>query len=714
MAMIYTIEQLQRVAPVVLSRLREMADLPAYGTVAGQAVASLFFEELGHPVRGPVNDIDVFVNCNMPRTMRGLPELDASKRSDPPRRHIQTAVHYDKLVEEDSPYAWQKFIAMRASTLIMRTYQAGLVNYTLISNPAVAGHALGHGDAISHSIVDGFDMNMVGVGINLETGNVAACDEFIEFLQTSKIKIKTCNTPVHSMIRLASKIESGQITGATCDFLAQRRMLELAIAAHSEASGVLNGHDLPLGFGGGKYLALYRKHAHMLPPIAEKVFKGGGKGEPYTVYGFDVQVSPTPSEQHMLDLIDRITKRQDAEVSRTLLGSRFPALFDLFSHTAAGLSDETLSRRRALEAAAREDADLPSLIKGVLEALGRSYFTRPLDGMDDDGVLVFFFGHEAGMSEQGAIAAQDAWEKLSATERMVFASMNDWGADQLMDRHVNPDRFWDNVLRNEVNAIRVIRILLSTPTEGQGKESQALLMDIASRIEKMGMPGSSTAWDVLHIIDFSKFKYASSIMEEAMTEFVEKMTSLACKRWPEDHSGFPPESRAKLLALRALLGGGLSEGDWSDMDVDARIRFLDRLAVQWGTGLIQGKPAMRMIQLVEDMTRSMDVDQLLSSNGKLIHLMLRLGMASTLDKLLVDQVGDHPVLDAFLSDARSTYAKSSFGLVAGEWHRYHLHVHQNDEDGSAPAERAMIEALIVKRKSHRQGPVPPSRPRSRI
>ena len=197
-----TRSDIQRVAPKVLARLADMASVPTSGTVAGQAVASLMYEELGLDVRGPINDIDVFVDINMPRELRGKSaERQVSKVVRQKTAQAGSAIHSEK-----DGYGHIKFIAMRTTLKIAHTYRAGLINYTLVSDnnqrtstrhywKDPSAHPNPHPDKMSQDIVDGFDLNLVSVGINLASGAAVCSDEFLEFCNTRIIKAQTANTP---------------------------------------------------------------------------------------------------------------------------------------------------------------------------------------------------------------------------------------------------------------------------------------------------------------------------------------------------------------------------------------------------------------------------------------------------------------------------------------------------------------------------------------
>lgn len=184
----------------------------------------MFFEELGLKVRGPINDVDVFVSVTLPAAHRGVTHSQTNlEYYDTHHVHHQTAQHTNTF--DCFGYDHVNFICARNSVHILRTYRDGLRNFTLINHLNVKNGGA-HSVDVSQDLVDGFDLNLVGVGINLHETTIVASDCFIEFINSHDIKVVTCNTPAHTLIRLAKKVYGGQIAGATCDYNRQRTMLE--------------------------------------------------------------------------------------------------------------------------------------------------------------------------------------------------------------------------------------------------------------------------------------------------------------------------------------------------------------------------------------------------------------------------------------------------------------------------------------------------------
>lgn len=264
-----TYDDIVAATPNVLKRLNELTVLPEHGTVAGQAVASLFYDELNIGVSGPINDIDIFVSLNLPPEQRGVVYTGKTKNV----RTNRTASHITSMVTEGDEYSGMKFICARSNVTILRTYQDGLRNFTLINHDECGSVGEQTVD-VSYDIVRGFDLNLVGVGIHLKSGTAVVTPDFLEFLNHKTMKVVTCNTPTHTLIRLAKKAHSGEFSGTHCDFNEQRSMIETHLELINRNPGTfLNIGKTVLGVG-EKYRALALTYAQYLPPLKRQEYSG--------------------------------------------------------------------------------------------------------------------------------------------------------------------------------------------------------------------------------------------------------------------------------------------------------------------------------------------------------------------------------------------------------------------------------------------------------
>lgn len=267
----------QQVAPRVLQRLKDLAALPSHGVVAGQSVATLVYEELGLPIAGPLNDIDVFVSSNLPASERGVVYTNdghkIKKRKSSFTQWKSTTASKRKITGdsgEENDYKYLNIIGQRGAISVLRTYRRDLLNYTLVE-----GEGMGPGGFVNvqvgQGLVNGFDLNCVAVGIDLYTGRLVCTDDFVEFLNTHQLKPQSYHTPGYTLIRLAKKIFGDQMEGVTCDFEKEKDILlcgselqQQGIWRHSRDSGHLYTF-------GPKYVEILKPFAQHLPAMVESV-----------------------------------------------------------------------------------------------------------------------------------------------------------------------------------------------------------------------------------------------------------------------------------------------------------------------------------------------------------------------------------------------------------------------------------------------------------
>jgi len=110
-------------------------------------------------------------------------------------------------------------------------------------------------------ILEGFDINAIQVGFDLEAGKFVATPAYEEFLETGEIKVTNLYTPQRTLVRLADKVRR---FGFACDF---EREAELVTAA-------LADRDY---FWTGPMYALWRRNRKRLKPwlkVDEKARNG--------------------------------------------------------------------------------------------------------------------------------------------------------------------------------------------------------------------------------------------------------------------------------------------------------------------------------------------------------------------------------------------------------------------------------------------------------
>lgn len=185
----------------VIAHLRKMVPLPSKGYVAGQAVSSAVMDLLGEQGGGVYNDVDLFFD----------------------KQHLEELwlwYHMGEMYEGVTPSMWQfeearqnfYMFAARATqshygeicfsgqTLyrVASSHREGLLNF-IACEFVVRENEQG-------SLLNGFDLNCVQVGVNLETQELFWTPSFLEFVDTKQLRVCTLQTPSHTAIRFVRKL----------------------------------------------------------------------------------------------------------------------------------------------------------------------------------------------------------------------------------------------------------------------------------------------------------------------------------------------------------------------------------------------------------------------------------------------------------------------------------------------------------------------------
>lgn len=416
-----TLNQLQAVAPLVLEELRSMATLPPAGTVAGQAVASLFWKALGLQMKGPVNDIDVFVNLHMPLELRGGPPESSLGKGNHIERQQKTTTHWDVAVDRKD-YGMVSKIALRCNTEILSTYRRGLVNYTLIQSPSIPAGKITQSDHISKSLVDGFDLNLVSVGINLESGNVVASEGFLQFLEDQQIRVQTCNTPAHTLIRLANKVHGGQIQQVKCDYDQERALLEAAIVCQGIARDVYNNRRSFLLRFGAQMKSKYDNVTDHLPDLSEETITSYNN-EKVTLYNMIARPQPSVALERMKELAEQTPPTIAAKFG--LMGF-FPALWRTMMS-----EPENGPTQAGIQKVAHTTNNTKAMYTLLVDVLKKPVDNIDVPGMDETERALFFFQQQAANDPKTARQAAEAWEALDPIEQYLYFSANIFADDLL-------------------------------------------------------------------------------------------------------------------------------------------------------------------------------------------------------------------------------------------------------------------------------------------
>ena len=637
----YTLADLQAAAPRVLARLRAMATFSEHGTVAGQAVASVFLEELDHAVRGPINDVDVFVSRQLPRTLRGLEPLDPNRPKHAlGQRAIGRVTHAGGIQNHYERYSRIKFIALRATTRILRTYQAGLVNYTLVDHPSIEHGEHGYSVDVAREIVGGFDINAVGVGIHLDTGHVVASRGFIEFLNTSKLAVSTCNTPAHTLLRLAKKHHGGELPGASCDWEGERRMLEMAIACQAA-----QGHsDLYVLEFGSRFKALHDRFAQWLPDTTSRWSKGASGEDPYLVHAL---VPGEPRDEIDAAFLEQARKRGEAAesphaepqvASRLAYAIRFPEVYALLHPERTNLPAEILACRRQCLARWNMQATAGQQLGAVLQALGEPVPEIKMDLLDEGESLKFFFGQYHGRSPEAIEATIRRWNDWGTIEKHL-AAWFDLDADDVVKLMEDPEEHWPAQMARGGGFTEA----LATMPGGGGPdgafegEMHRFCEQILGWAEKGTVHGLALAKSLAPIADAGTglgphawsahglFRFVGCFPENHRAGVADRILRWACPRWP-DLSSVTPKMAADIICGWAQWGSvPLPKQALEGLPEDARARILLEMGArgQPFNDEAEGNSTSTTRAVVAEMLSGLSGERLADHRGRLLRAALR-------------------------------------------------------------------------------------------
>lgn len=160
--------------------------LPSYGVLAGQAVASAYFELTKTNFMPVYNDIDVFIYDRYFETFK---EYD--------NKNIQFLDKMDVSILNDYPETMElpRFnFEIKNPYKILDTTREGLINRIMISE-----------NVSGSRIINGFDLNCVQIGIDLSNKRLFKTQEFNDYVKTGVLKVVSYASPHHTAIRLMSK-----------------------------------------------------------------------------------------------------------------------------------------------------------------------------------------------------------------------------------------------------------------------------------------------------------------------------------------------------------------------------------------------------------------------------------------------------------------------------------------------------------------------------
>lgn len=429
-----TRSNLQAVVPQVLQRLREITDLPNHGTVAGQAVASIFFEELGLDIRGPVNDVDVFVSVSGKTT--GSSALSTFSTEEDKYNHI-------------------KFISSSKNLSIVATSTDEALNTTQITYPGATTDQI-HSQTISQLLVEGFDINEVAVGINLASHSMVCSSEFLKFLEHREMKVVSWLTPAHTLVRLARKMYSGQLHNVHCNYAQQREQLEqvLFLMSHSSFSGRLN---CPIQFG-----ERYKKYVEQLHSYLPSITVDPLRND---LFVFDT--SSTPQREQVRDKLLPLVDNMGSGVNAFLFYYNFDRLFaTILANEPYGTSISDI-----LELGKDHSVSDGQLISRANQMMGGQPLVHPIN-LEENECAVLFLGYDDRDNPQKVAQIVSVYNSLCDFEKRIFSvepnlnrllefatSPLDWAYEQLMQKEGLAFVQWTNSLKTDRDAQLFIQLM---------------------------------------------------------------------------------------------------------------------------------------------------------------------------------------------------------------------------------------------------------------
>lgn len=192
----------------IITHLRQFADLPPTGLMAGQAVASAVSTLYRDGSGVAYNDIDIF------RAYSHAEEDQLCRGKRESCRAIDTVVYHTLEVTEG--YAGLTYDPTQRYRVV-KTTRDGMLNFVACEFQTRS----------NQHVLRTFDMNNVQVGVDLQSQKLVWTPAFTEFDQTHQLEIVSLHTPMQSLIRYFKKRQ--ELTGV---FGNDERMVELAAAAY--------------------------------------------------------------------------------------------------------------------------------------------------------------------------------------------------------------------------------------------------------------------------------------------------------------------------------------------------------------------------------------------------------------------------------------------------------------------------------------------------
>lgn len=187
--------------PDILAELGQIVPLPDIGTVAGQAVASLVMRKLGLAFGAPINDVDVFLPLASSPRARDMAE-EADRQAQTRRLFSSLASHVTRSAITLSEHAYSSmFLATtKEGYKILGTTRSGMLNEVAYERTWLDARV-----SETLSVLRGFDMNCVQVGVDASSRELVWTPGFEEFVASGQLRVVNVNTPFHTATRYFKK-----------------------------------------------------------------------------------------------------------------------------------------------------------------------------------------------------------------------------------------------------------------------------------------------------------------------------------------------------------------------------------------------------------------------------------------------------------------------------------------------------------------------------
>ncbi len=197
----------------VIQYIKSNYTLPESGVVAGQAVASLIYRELGLDIEFFINDVDVFTKKSGQYQSNLLPRTYKTEITDQGNSMVE-------LIDfKNNNIASYKVVRSKISE------EDENVNIIYVNERDDYSKQLP--DEIEcFNIISTFDFNCCAVGFDIVKEEMVYTDSFLTFLKYHKLRVLSSQTPYHTLLRLNKKMqEFGSNSVVTCNLNIERKVL---------------------------------------------------------------------------------------------------------------------------------------------------------------------------------------------------------------------------------------------------------------------------------------------------------------------------------------------------------------------------------------------------------------------------------------------------------------------------------------------------------